>query len=168
MTTLGIWIYVQWLVYLKSVPPCHDQPLTNRFRHLSQWPVSGKQRGVGWGNARSSCWIKPGGCHEMLYQAYGAPPNLALPDNTRWCPFWVTVNFSKTFSFSKPKKMFRWRRIIQINISESRSTKCFNCIIQQTNLIEEQESRIRSLEVEHEESLAREGVIILMDTFKYC
>ena len=42
-----------------------------------------------------------------------------------------------------------------------------NCIIQQTDLIEEQESRIRSLEVEHEKSLAREGVIILMDTFKY-
>ena len=41
------------------------------------------------------------------------------------------------------------------------------CIIQQTNLIEEQESRIKSLEVEHEESLAREGVIIFMDIFKY-
>ena len=49
------------------------------------------------------------------------------------------------------------------------SIKCFNIvhIIQQTNLIEEQESRIRSLEAEHEESLAREGVIILMDIFKY-
>lgn len=58
---------------------------------------------------------------------------------------------------------------MQINWCESMSIKCFNnyCIIQQTNLIEEQESRIRSLEAEHEESLAREGVLNLMDIFKY-